>query len=261
MKKIEAVIFDWAGTTVDFGSTAPVQAFIEAFKKFGITPTLEEVREPMGMPKWEHVRTMMQMSRIAGEWERIHGSPWTKDDVDQVYRVSEEAIMEILPDFTAPKPYVADAVKMLRSRGISIGSTTGYTSEMMEIVAPAAAEKGYEPDVYITPDDVNGKGRPYPYMVFRNLERLGVSSVDAAIKVGDTVADIKEGKNAGLISVGVVEGSSVMGLTEAEYEALTQEEKVKRQKKVTEAYFKCGADHVILNMSRLEELIDLVENK
>ena len=47
-------------------------------------------------------------------------------------------------------------------------------------------------------------------MVFRNLEALNVSSVNGAIKVGDTAADIKEGKNAGLISVGVVEGSSVM---------------------------------------------------
>ncbi|HIU96587.1 MAG TPA: phosphonoacetaldehyde hydrolase [Candidatus Copromorpha excrementipullorum] len=261
MKKIEAVIFDWAGTTVDFGSTAPVQAFIEAFGKFGIAPTLEEVREPMGMPKWDHIHKMMQMDRIAGEWEQVYGSPWTRADVDQVYKVSEEAIMEILPDFAGPKPYVTDTVKMLRGRGISIGSTTGYTSEMMGIVAPAAAAKGYEPDVYITPDDVGGKGRPYPYMIFRNLEKLGVSSVAAAIKVGDTVADIKEGKNAGLISVGIVEGSSVMGLTEEEYEALPQEEKVTQQKNVTETYFRCGADHVILNLSRLEELIDLIERR
>ena len=47
MKKIKAVIFDWAGTTVDFGCMAPVQAFVEVFKEFGIEPTMEEVREPM----------------------------------------------------------------------------------------------------------------------------------------------------------------------------------------------------------------------
>ena len=38
MKKIEAVIFDWAGTTVDYGSFAPVVAFAKAFEKFGIKP-------------------------------------------------------------------------------------------------------------------------------------------------------------------------------------------------------------------------------
>lgn len=53
MGKIEAVIFDWAGTTVDFGCFAPVQAFVEVFKHFGIEPTMEEVRKPMGMLKKE----------------------------------------------------------------------------------------------------------------------------------------------------------------------------------------------------------------
>ena len=52
MKKIEAVIFDWAGTTVDYGSFAPVVAFAKAFEKFGIKPTTDEIREPMGMLKW-----------------------------------------------------------------------------------------------------------------------------------------------------------------------------------------------------------------
>ena len=70
-KKIEAVIFDWAGTTVDYGCLAPVQAFITAFEEYGITPTLAEVREPMGMLKRDHVRTMMNMERIHNEWKRI----------------------------------------------------------------------------------------------------------------------------------------------------------------------------------------------
>ena len=46
--KYDGIIFDWAGTTVDYGCFAPVKAFIEAFEQFGITPTLEEVRKPMG---------------------------------------------------------------------------------------------------------------------------------------------------------------------------------------------------------------------
>ena len=76
----------------------------------------------------------------------------------------------------------------------------------------------------------------------QNLEVLGVSSVNAAIKVGDTVADIKEGKNAGMISVGIIEGSSVIGLTEEEFNALTPECKAKAVKRVREFYQGCGAD-------------------
>ena len=261
MRKIEAVIFDWAGTTVDYGSYAPVQAFVEAFKKFGVTPTIAEVREPMGMLKWDHIHTMMQMPRITEEWKKVHGRMWEKRDVDAIYEKSESAIFDILDQFASPKPYVLEAVKELRSRGIKIGSTTGYTDEMMKIVMPAAKAQGYEPDAMFTPNAVNNMGRPYPFMVFKNLEALGVSSVHAAIKVGDTAADIREGKCAGMISVGIIEGSSVMSCTEAEYEAMSQEQRAENAQRVREFYEACGADYVINNMSELCTLIDKIEAK
>ena len=69
----EAVIFDWAGTTVDYGCFAPVQAFMETFKAAGVEPTMEETRKPMGMLKIDHIRTMLHMERIEAEWERVHG--------------------------------------------------------------------------------------------------------------------------------------------------------------------------------------------
>lgn len=259
MKKIEAVIFDWAGTTVDYGSFAPVQAFVEAFQSFGITPTIAEVREPMGMLKWNHIHTMMQMPRITEQWKAVYGRMWEKEDVDAIYEKSESAIFDILDQFSTPKPYVLDAIRELRSRGIKIGSTTGYTDEMMKIVMPAAEAQGYAPDAMFTPNAVNNMGRPYPYMVFKNLEALGISSVRSAIKVGDTAADIREGKNAGMISVGIIEGSSVMGYTEAEYHGLPVEEKATQIQRVREFYQGCGADYVIRNMSELPGLIAKIE--
>lgn len=252
---IEAVIFDWAGTTVDFGSFAPVQAFINAFEKFGIKPTMEEVREPMGMLKRDHIRTMMEMPRIHEEWIRIHEKEFTQSDVEAVYECSEKAIMGILKDFTQVKPYVLDVTEELRGQNIKIGSTTGYTDEMMDIVVPAAKANGYAPDYWCSPNAVNEKGRPFPYMIFKNLETLGVSSVNRVIKVGDTVSDIKEGKAAGMRSVGIVEGSSVMGLSETEFQALSQVEKDEISARVRKVYENCGADYVIQNMSELPALV------
>ena len=60
---IEAVIFDWAGTTVDYGCFAPVQVFTEVFTNAGVAPTPQEVREPMGMLKRDHIRTSSNTSR------------------------------------------------------------------------------------------------------------------------------------------------------------------------------------------------------
>ena len=191
MGKYKAVIFDWAGTTVDYGCFAPVQAFVEVFKHFGIEPTIKEVREPMGMLKKDHIRTMLQMERISSLWEIKYRRKWTEEDVEDLYEIFEEKLLSILDQFAEVKPYVLETVKELRKRGIKIGSTTGYTDKMMEIVVPKAKENGYEPDIWFSPDAVGGFGRPYPYMVFKNMQALGIQSVDQVMKVGDTVSDIK----------------------------------------------------------------------
>ena len=256
---IEAVIFDWAGTTVDFGCFAPVQAFVSAFEKFGITPTIEEVRKPMGMLKRDHIKTMMNMERIHEEWIKVHGKDFTEKDIDEVYNYSEIAILKILDGFAEVKPYVLDVVKVLREKGIKIGSTTGYTDEMIEIVVPKAKENGYAPDFWCSPNATENMGRPYPYMIFKNLQALKVTSVKNAVKVGDTVSDIKEGLAAGLFTIGVIEGSSLMALSEEEYNSLNEKEKKNACDKVRKVYEDCGADAVILNMSELPELLEQIK--
>ncbi len=253
--KYDGIIFDWAGTTVDYGCFAPVKAFIEAFEHYGITPTLEEVRKPMGMLKIDHIRTMLSMDRIAKAWEEKYNRPWTEEDVKEVYLLSESKILEIVQNYGEPKPYVVETVKALRDMGLKIGSTTGYTDEMMALVVPKAKEQGYEPDCWFSPDATGQKGRPYPYMIFRNMEALGLMDVSRVIKVGDTVSDIKEGKNAGMISVGVIEGSSVMGLTKEEYESLNEKDKAEADKRVERVYLEAGADHVIRDIRGVLDLV------
>lgn len=252
---IEAVIFDWAGTTVDYGCFAPVQAFREAFLHFGVPVTMEETRAPMGMLKRDHIRTMLQMERIASEWAQVHGSSATEETTEAIYAQFEPKLLSILDGFAAPKPYVLDTVAALREMGLKIGSTTGYTDSMMDIVVPRAAEQGYAPDFWISPDGVGGIGRPYPYMIFANLKTMGISSVKNVVKVGDTVSDIQEGVNAGVWSVGVLEGSSEMGLSQAEYEALPKEEQAAACRRVEGTFRAAGAQFVIRNFSELPQLL------
>lgn len=253
---IEAVIFDWAGTTVDYGCFAPVQAFVEVFKHFGIEPTMEEVRKPMGMLKRDHIKTMLQMERIHALWLEKYKKEVTEEDIDALYNLFEEKLMSILDRFAEPKPYVLEAVEELRKRGIKIGSTTGYTDEMMAVVTREAKKAGYEPDAWFSPNSVGNVGRPYPFMVFKNMEALHISAVQRVVKVGDTVSDIKEGKNAGAISVGVLEGSSELALTEQEYETLDAQEKEALLQKVEKTFREAGADYVIRNMGELLPLIE-----
>ena len=252
---IEAVILDWAGTTVDYGCFAPVQAFMEAFAHYGVSVTMEETRKPMGMLKRDHIRTMLQMQRIAGEWKRVHGHEPGEQDVDAVYGQFEPKLFSILDRYAAPKPFAVETAARLREMGLKIGSTTGYTDAMMDIVVSKAAEQGYAPDCWISPDGVDGVGRPAPYMIFANLKALGISSVGNVIKVGDTISDIKEGLNAGVWTAGVVEGSSELGLSQQEYEALSPEDREAACRKVERSFREAGAQFVIQNLSQLPDLV------
>ena len=156
MGKLKLVVFDWAGTTVDYGCFAPVAAFDKAFRAFGVQPTMDEIRAPMGMLKRDHIRTMLQMESVAAQWQAQAGKPAAESDVEAIYRVFEEKLMESLSDYASPKPGVADAVAQLRGMGLQIGSTTGYTDSMMAVVVPAAAQQGYAPDYWCSPDSAGG---------------------------------------------------------------------------------------------------------
>lgn len=255
---IEAVIFDWAGTTVDYGCFAPVQAFMESFAHFGIEVTMDETRKPMGMLKIDHIRTMLHMERISRLWKEKYGRSASEEDVQAIYEQFEPKLLSILNQYSSPKPHVLDAVDELRRMGLKVGSTTGYTNKMMEIVVSEAAKQGYSPDCWFSPDSTDGKGRPYPYMMFRNMQQLQISSVRNIVKVGDTVSDIKEGINSGAWSVGVIEGSSELGLTKEKWETLSNAEKEAEAKRVEYSFRSAGAHFIIKNMSELPALIRML---
>lgn len=253
--KPQLVIFDWAGTTVDYGCFAPVNAFALAFQKFGVTPTVEEIRAPMGMLKRDHIRTMLAMPAIRQQWEEKQGA-FDEAAVEKIYGVFEDALMESLSQYAAPKPGVLETVAELRARGMKVGSTTGYTDKMMAVVTAEAARQGYAPDAWFSPDSVQGLGRPYPYMIYANMAKFQIASVEQVVKVGDTVADIQEGKHAGVLSLGVLEGSSVMGYTQAEYEALSQAERQAEKDRAREIFLAAGADGVLDTLDQLPQWLE-----
>ena len=264
MNKVEGVIFDWAGTTVDFGCFAPVNAFMQVFKDKGIEVTMDEIRQPMGMAKREHIKTMLEMKRIESCWKQKYEKNFDEKDIDILYSNFKDLLINSLATFSIPLPDVRETIKVLRHNGIRIGSTTGYTDKMMEVVLESSKRNRYEPDFWITPDSTNSYGRPYPYMIYRNIEALKLSATWKVIKVGDTIADIKEGINAGVWSVGVVVGSSQMGLSYDEFQNLSENEKNEVIKETELAFLEEGADFTIKTMRELPQLIEkinaLIEN-
>ena len=85
MDRVKAVIFDWAGTVIDYGSLAPMGAFVETFGEFGVAISIEEARGPMGMAKRPHIVALMALPRVAEAWTKRHGHTPTDADIDAVY--------------------------------------------------------------------------------------------------------------------------------------------------------------------------------
>lgn len=257
IQKVQAVIFDWAGTTVDYGCFSPLHVFMEIFKQKGITVTHEEARKPMGKAKWAHIDEMCQMDRIATLWQEKYGTKPSKDDVDELYSQFEPMLFATLPNYCKLVPGLLPLVHQLKEDGIKIGSTTGYTAEMMEIVTKEAAAQGYTPDSLVTPNEVP-TGRPAPWMIYQNAMNLGVYPMSTIIKVGDTISDIEEGVNAGVWSVGVIKGSNELGMTEDEVKLCDEDVLAARMEEVANRFKAAGAHYVIDEISDLISLIPTI---
>lgn len=260
-KSLEGVIFDWAGTTVDYGCFAPVEVFVSIFEELGIEVTLAEAREPMGMLKWDHIKAMLTMDRINNKWQDIFKRNWTDKDVDDLYKRFEPKLMATLDQFASPIGHVVETSKNLKRKGLKIGSTTGYTDKMIEVVAKNAELAGYVPDAIVTPDATGKIGRPMPYMIFENMKQLSLSAPWKIVKVGDTLSDIREGLNAGTWSVGVILGSSELGMDEATFLNLSQDERQATIEKTRRNFEVAGAHFTIETMADLEALLDDIDEK
>ncbi|WP_420414706.1 phosphonoacetaldehyde hydrolase [Roseibium sp.] len=258
MSKFKAVVFDWAGTMIDFGSFAPMVVFVKAFEKFGITASIDQARAPMGSPKWDHIRAMMDDPDIAAQWQAKHGTAPTDADVDKVYKFFVPMNEEVVTDYADLVPGALDTIKYLRSKGIKIGSTTGYTRSIMERVLPKAAEQGYEPDNLVCSDDLP-EGRPGPLGMYQCFVDLVAYPPRAVIKVDDTEPGIAEGVAAGCITVGLALSGNFAGKTPDELARLSEAAVDAIRQEATTKLKEAGADYVIDTVADLPALMDQME--
>ncbi|MCB1486004.1 MAG: phosphonoacetaldehyde hydrolase [Bauldia sp.] len=259
MAKFKAVVFDWAGTTIDFGSFAPMGAFVKAFGTFDVVVTIDEARAPMGMPKRDHIAAMLGNPRIAAEWQHVHGGLPGDPDIDDVYAVFVPMNEEVVADYAALVPGAREAVDWLRSRGLKIGSTTGYTRSIMERVLPVAAAQGYAPDNLVCADDLP-EGRPGPLGMYKCFIDLVVYPPATVIKVDDTEPGIAEGVAAGCLTVGVCLSGNYAGLTANQLAAIGDAERDALRTRIGDRLKAAGADHVIDTVADLPELVARLES-
>lgn len=251
---IRGLLLDWAGTTVDHGSRAPARVFLEVFQRSGVPVNEAEARGPMGMAKRAHIAAVLNLPRVARGWEEKYGRPPTDADVQRLYEEFLPLQLSVLREYSSVIPGVSEAIAWCRSRGLKIGSTTGYTRELMEAVSPVAAEGGYAPDVLVCSDEV-AAGRPAPWLNFRAAEQMGVYPMHHLLVVDDTPLGIQAGKAAGCLTVAVSNTGNALGLGLDELEALPERELGARIQQIGADFRATGADFVIPSLADLPDLL------
>lgn len=258
MAKLKAVIFDWAGTMIDFGSCAPVAAMQQAFAQAGVDVGEALVRMHMGRAKRDHVEAIMLAPETVVAWQAIHGRHPAQGDVDTVYAALEPLMAQSAAAHTTLVPGAAALVADLRAHGLKIGSCTGYTRPMMADILPQAAAQGYAPDCLVCAGETP-QGRPSPFMIWQNLLSLGIWPTHACVKVDDAEVGIEEGLNAGCWTVGVAASGNGVGLDYAAFTALSSEERAARVGASAASLKAAGAHFVIETIADLPAVLAQIE--
>lgn len=258
--RIRAVMLDWAGTTVDHGSLAPVLALKTLFGRNGIALSTEDSRRDMGLLKRDHIQAILALPNIRAEWERLFGRQPGADEVAQLFQEFGPVQMDIITEHSQLIEGVVDTVRKWQNQGLLIGSTTGYTRQMLAPVLVQAAAGGYCPDASVCPDEV-GAGRPAPWMLARNAQLLNVYPPRSCVKIGDTISDIEEGRNAGMWTIGLTRTGNMIGLDAASVGKLPIQQKEALLKQAASEMLEAGADFVAEDLSACDPLLAEIQTR
>jgi phosphonoacetaldehyde hydrolase len=256
--KIQAVVLDWAGTLADFGSRAPVAALESLFASAGVPITDAEARQSMGIAKRDHIQAILVIPRVHAAWVAQHGMTPGEYQLEHLYEKFIPEQIRALEEHSRLIPGVLDAMTRLRSRGIRIGTNTGYNREMLDVLLQRAAAQGFVPDSAVCPDDVPA-GRPFPWMCYLSAIRLRAYPLWACVKIGDTPADIEEGRNAGMWTIGVTRSGNEIGVSEEEWAGFDAAEQTGRLNLAAQRLIAAGAHYTAPSAAECDSVLDDIE--
>ncbi len=260
--KVEGVVLDWSGTTLDRYVIAPAVVFVEVFKEFGVDISMKEARVPMGLRKDLHIEQLTKMDSVKEKWKAVHGNYPDQLDVDNMFEKFVPMQLACLKDYSELLPGVADITQGMQKDGLLIGLSTGFTRSMVDILLCHAKEQGFTPDATVAGDEVVNGARPAPHMVFKNMDLLGLANPKAVVKVDDTVTGVGEGLNAGCWSVGVSKWSNYVDVDSFEHEKQLSADELEERRIISrETLLKSGAHYVIDDINLLPGVISDVNRR
>lgn len=258
---IMAVYFDMCGTLVDDKSIAPVEAFSETFRTVGVDLKSNEIRQFMGISKYDHIKSLVHLPRVSSQLNIVRKELGVTHD-DELYPLLYQKYLHFQAESARKWCHPISGVPLvlckLQEQGIFVGTTSGFPQRICNIVIENLHKDGifcFSVRNVLGSDSVPNGARPNPGLINELMLRQYITNPRSVIKVGDTVADIKEGKNAGVWTVAVTETSSDLEVTRQEYNRLNAIQKKEANEYLSNKFYYEGADYVIRDISELPEII------
>lgn len=196
---IDLVVFDVAGTTV-FDGGAVRSCFVRVMATAGVVTSQEAINHVMGMPKPVAIAKLVAQFR---------GAAPSEDEVRVLHAEFERQMLDHYRHASGVRAAdgAVQVFQSLRERGIKTALDTGFNRPILAAILERLDWDSRLLDATVTSDEVH-HGRPDPAMLIRAMEITGVRDPARVAKVGDTPADLEEGRRAGCgLVVGVTSGS------------------------------------------------------
>lgn len=253
---IRLAVFDLGGTIVDRYSLSPFISLKQAFQKKGLTIPNRLIFNDMGIEKHEHISLILNNKYISRQWMQVHGE---YPNLNSTMSVFDEFIryqmdqgitdIEILPE-------TKSCIRWLGDNNISTGVTTGFSRPIMNAIREKLIEDEIFIDKYVSSTCLGKPGRPNPHMIMEIMKKQSIFDPRRVIKVDDTVVGIKEGKNAGAITIGVAKWSINMLMTDYDEDKNIKKSEYKRRlNNSREILWSANPDYVIDSLSELPKII------
>lgn len=254
--QIKGVVTDLGGTALDPHVIGPAVSFIETFKKHRILINIHEAREPMGLPKKEHIAAILKKPSVQHRWMKMYGALPSQKDVNALYADFVPIQLAMLEKYSKLTEGTAEAILGLQKMGVKVGCSTGFTEEMVEILKNPMRAQGCILDAWVASDTVEHGARPCPHMIYKNMDLLGIHHPGEIVKVGDTEGDIGEGLAANTWTVAVYKFSNYTAIESLEQLAnMPPAELKEREEYAREMLEKSGAHYVVDTMERLSDVV------
>ncbi|MFK4304275.1 MULTISPECIES: HAD hydrolase-like protein [unclassified Paenibacillus] len=241
---IQAVIFNLESTLLDPGGRGLIQGIRDIFRWKGVQVTEEQASYGRGLPIRDHIANVLALSEVRKKWLDCFGTHPGRTDIEHIY-LELVPVLRSLIQGAEPTFGIDKALNELQDRRIQSGATASCPMEMLgNVFTPA--QSPYALDCTVAPCEVS-QGRPYPWMIYEIAHRLQVFPLSDIVKVGDTAADMQEGRNAGVWTIGVLNHSEG-ALTTSQATSRESDDRVAEERRRQSVYgLKRAGAHIVMN--------------